>query len=361
MTVKKTFFAFSLVTLAAIMISGIVLFILLNNLVAVETGHFDQMQHHGAMFTYNSPVADQQMAGAAGGDYYVYQKSELIGTFSTYAEALDYAVGFENAAIKQKGMTNLLWNNYAPYNVFLSANEYYEFNSFEEARSFAVAKPQAYIYYRPSNSLIWDNVSDMRQSAFVNNVPLIQQFPELPRGCEVTSLAMLLGYAGIDVDKLVLAEEIIKNTEPYMVKNGIIYAGNPNDGFVGSMTDYSQHGLGVYHRPIYQLMQKYLPDTALDMTGGEFEDLYTLINKGSPVWVIINSKYKALPDSEFVQWVTPAGEIKVTYREHAVVMTGYDEKYIYFNDPLNNKSSAPKADFIAAWEQMGRQAISIIR
>src|SRR5699024_10426129 len=37
--------------------------------------------------------------------------------------------------------------------------------------------------------------------------PLIAQLPKLPRGCEVTSLAMLLEFHGVDTDIMVLADE----------------------------------------------------------------------------------------------------------------------------------------------------------
>lgn len=45
------------------------------------------------------------------------------------------------------------------------------------------------------------------------DVPLISQNPELKNGCEVTSLAMVLQYAGIKVNKLELANSIKKENE----------------------------------------------------------------------------------------------------------------------------------------------------
>lgn len=192
--------------------------------------------------------------------------------------------------------------------------------------------------------------------SIIENVPLIQQLPELPRGCEVTSLAMLLQYAGVSVDKMTLAEEI--NTIPFRDENGL--NGNPNVGFVGDMYSFDNPGLGVYHTPIANLAESYLPGRIVDLTGGEIESIYTMIDNGSPVWVITNSRFASLQESEFKTWNTASGEIQITYREHSVLVVGYDEEYVYLNDPLAEQpyKSVPRSSFEQSWIQMGKQAVS---
>ncbi len=194
------------------------------------------------------------------------------------------------------------------------------------------------------------------------DVPLIEQLPELPRGCEVTGLAMLLQHAGVSTDKMELAKRIKRDSTAYEEKNGVIYFGHPNTGFVGDMYSFDNPGLGVYHAPIKELAEQYLPGRIIDMTGGEFSEIETSISNGKPVWIITNSRYKTLPAEEFETWQTPSGEVDITYREHSVVVTGYDTDYVFFNDPLTgakNKKVA-KQDFIDAWVQMGRQAIAYV-
>lgn len=198
------------------------------------------------------------------------------------------------------------------------------------------------------------------QVSKIVDVPVISQLPELPRGCEVTSLAMLLNFKGIEIDKLELAKLIQKDPTPYQIREGKVYFGNPNEGFVGDIYNLDEPGYGVYHKPIKELAESILPNQVVDLTGSDFSDLELSISNELPVWVIINSRYKPLPKNEFRVWDTSEGEVTITYREHSVVITGYDKEYIYFNDPLTGEKNkkAPKQDFISAWEQMGRQAIS---
>ncbi|MBS8265314.1 hypothetical protein DYI25_12740 [Mesobacillus boroniphilus] len=194
------------------------------------------------------------------------------------------------------------------------------------------------------------------------DAPIIWQMPELPRGCEVTSLAMLLQYQDIKVDKLTLAREVKKNPAEYRLNNGKIYFGDPNEGFVGNMYTYTQPGLGVYHKPIAELAEQYLPGKIIDLTGAEFQELKIQLSDQRPVWIITNTEYKRLDDSFFQTWYTPNGEVKVTTKEHSVLITGYDKSFIYFNDPLTGEKNkkAPMKDFVEAWVQMGRQAVTYL-
>ena len=212
-----------------------------------------------------------------------------------------------------------------------------------------------------------DSINEKQQKPLVKanvmiDAPIVKQYPELPRGCEVTSLAMLLLHAGVQTDKMELAQKVKKDTTPYKKIDGVINYGDPNDGFIGDMYSLENRGYGVYHKPIKDLAETYLPDKILDLTGSEFNELERQLSNGVPVWIITNVTYKELPSSYFQNWQTPNGPIKITYKEHSVLITGYDPDYIYFNDPITgiNNKQASKEDFIKAWIQMGRQAITYI-
>ncbi|WP_379971244.1 C39 family peptidase [Ectobacillus sp. sgz5001026] len=203
----------------------------------------------------------------------------------------------------------------------------------------------------------FDLSGSAKEHAMIEGVPFIQQLPELRRGCEVTSLTMLLQYNGIQTDKMKLAKEI----ERVPFKQNQIH-GNPNDGFVGDIYSTSNPGYGVYHKPIYRLAQTYAPNKVMDLTGRDIADIYKSVSMGSPVWVITNTTFEPLPDSEFETWSTKDGDVKITYHEHSVVIVGYDNNNVYVQDPLADgpKSAIPRDNFEKAWEQMGKQAIAII-
>ncbi|EOW9529259.1 C39 family peptidase [Bacillus cytotoxicus] len=194
------------------------------------------------------------------------------------------------------------------------------------------------------------------EKVLLQHVPFIRQAPELDRGCEVTSLAMMLQYAGVTVNKMTLAEEIPKI--PFL-HNGL--RGNPNEGFVGNIYTFSESGYGVYHKPLFQLANKYLPNQVVDLTGENIEGIYERIRAGNPVVMITNATYAPLDADEFRIWKTKTGNVSITYNEHCVLLIGYDKESVYIHDPLSKQPSirVSRENFEQAWVQMGSQAISM--
>ncbi|MDQ7233469.1 C39 family peptidase [Bacillus pacificus] len=205
---------------------------------------------------------------------------------------------------------------------------------------------------------IQSGISNNDEKVILSNVSLIQQLPELDRGCEVTSLAMLLQYAGVSVDKMELASEIKKVN---FLDNGV--RGDPNEGFVGNIYTFSESGYGVYHGPLFQLAKKYLPNKAIDLTGKSIEEVYKSVKSGKPVVMITNATFTLLDENEFTTWETNSGDVSITYNEHCVVLIGYDKEFVYIRDPLSDSLDVkvPRESFEQAWVQMGSQAISYVK
>lgn len=191
----------------------------------------------------------------------------------------------------------------------------------------------------------------------IMNVPLINQYPELPTGCEVTALTMLLQYNGVSIRKTTVADDLPKVSLPYY-KNGVKVGPHPNQGFIG--TPYSKVSYGVYAEPILKLINKYLPGRVEDLRGKPLEELLRRIDEGRPVmiWGTIGMENISYSQS----WVTSDGQLfKWPNGEHAVIIVGYDEKYIYINDPYSGKEKKYKRDIINnRYVSLGKQALSIL-
>lgn len=197
-----------------------------------------------------------------------------------------------------------------------------------------------------------------QKKAVMLDVPLINQNPELKYGCEVTSLAMVLQYAGVNVGKMELYNTVKKDNDPLIrSKRDILKWGNPQEGFVGDMTG-KQAGYAVFDKPIEDLVNKYLPGRAVNLTGQEFDSILKHTSKGYPVVVWTTGDYR-LPD-RWESWSHGSQAIKTPLDLHAVVLVGYDDKYVYLNDPLSGRKQVrvSKDRFISSWKALQSRAVS---
>lgn len=201
------------------------------------------------------------------------------------------------------------------------------------------------------------------EEQYLRNVAVIAQRPELPRGCEVVSLSILLKYYLIETpDKLAFAGQLKKDFN-FSQDQGLTYGPNMNLAFAGSMTDLNQKGLGVYIGPIKALADRYLTETleAVDVTGMSFDQLINYLNNNTPVQVIVSNGYNAISAHEKELWKTEDGYMEVSNREHSVVVIGYDSNNIYYSDPSKARiDKKPTDQFRKGWEAFGNRGLVII-
>ena len=187
------------------------------------------------------------------------------------------------------------------------------------------------------------------------NVSCILQNPELPTGCEITSLAIVLNHLGIVADKCYLADN-------YLDKGPAGYT-LPYEAFIGNPRSETD-SFGCYSPVIVKCANKYLEDIgsiyrATDLSGSRFEDLLSEIDASNPVivWATINM------DKPYysVTWNINGKEFRWKRREHCLVLTGYDygKGIVYVSDPMKGNVAYPFDVFKERYEDMYSQAIVI--
>ena len=213
-----------------------------------------------------------------------------------------------------------------------------------------VTDPPAYEPTEPGHS-------DQR-SHFIS-VPCILQYPELPTGCEITSLTMLLNYYGYGADKLTMAREYLPKMD-FFVQNGVVYGADFNYTFAGDPENGNSYG--CYAPCIVTAANAYLSGghTASSLSGAELDTLFTdLIDRDIPALIWITSD-GLLPSYLSESWYTPDGGY-VTWRknEHCVVLTGYDygSGLVYVADPLAGNVAYDMNTLRARYDEMYRQCV----
>ncbi len=196
------------------------------------------------------------------------------------------------------------------------------------------------------------------------NVINISQYPELPTGCEVTALTILLNHLGYQANKLDLARNYLPKQDFYW-KNGIYYGADFRTTFAGNPE--SEYSYGCYAPCIVTTANNYLNNIgsdsiAQDISGADFDTLLTeYIDNDKPVLIWITSS-NLHESSLTTKWTTPNGE-QVQWRayEHCVVLTGYDlnNGLIYVSDPMYDNIAYDYNKIKLRYNEMGQQSVYI--
>ncbi len=181
----------------------------------------------------------------------------------------------------------------------------------------------------------------------------ICQYPELPTGCEVTSLAMVLNFYHISCDKCDIADNYLTKGEVGTVDFHYAFEGDPRD----------ESSYGCYANVIVETARRVItaydaPLSVSDLTGTPLDGLRGYLDGGIPliVWGTQDCREGHFSvtwnvDGKDLTWFTP---------EHCMVLIGMDDSIVRVADPIyGNIISYDRAVFESCYNSLFQQAVAI--
>ncbi len=193
----------------------------------------------------------------------------------------------------------------------------------------------------------------------------VLQLPELPVGCEITALTIMLRYLGFDADKTDLARDYLPKGGNARYVDGLLYKDSFFDYFIG---DPFSRGYGCFANAIEKAAADYIADNGggyevVNISGSHPDVLYDYLAEGIPVicWAtdgMIEPEY-------YESWYDNATGEKLDWylNEHCFVLAGFnmDADLVTLNDPMKGIIDYNINKFETRYDQMYRQAIVILK
>ena len=195
----------------------------------------------------------------------------------------------------------------------------------------------------------------------IEEFPDLLQTPELPTGCEITALTMLLRYYGLPAEKITMAEIYLPKTSFRLKKDkdGNSYGPDIDRYFVGD--PFAETGIVCGPGAIARAANRYLQDSgsplrASGRSGVSCEELYRLVSEDKPVvvWVTI-----CMEDRWETQgWTTKNGnEVVWSQNDHAAVLMGFTETTVTVSDPISGRREHDKTQFERVFSSRGQSCV----
>ena len=193
-------------------------------------------------------------------------------------------------------------------------------------------------------------------------VPELLQMPQLPNGCEVTSLAALLQYRGFAVNKLDLAYGYVPREDFTESRYGDV---GPDPEYAYAGDPATNTGFYCFAAPLAQGANHYLHEMgssmhAFNVTGVTDQGLELYIRGGDPVVVWVTMDLSEPTTHNFAWIIGNTGRLHTPYSNlHCVVLMGWGRDTCTLKDPLQGIRTVDLQTFLTCFEQMGRRALVI--
>lgn len=193
-------------------------------------------------------------------------------------------------------------------------------------------------------------------------VPIVLQNPELPNGCEITSLTAMLNYFSIETDKMTMKRNYLPR-QATEIRGGIRYGPDPELAYAGNPASATD-GFYVFANPIAQaantiLTEQASPLRATNITGASQQDILAYVEQGYPVLTWVTIDWQAPRTNRF--WIVEeTGEKHPIYSNlHAVVLTGASKNSVTIMNPLHGDEIVDINTFFSSYQALGSHAVVI--
>ena len=183
-------------------------------------------------------------------------------------------------------------------------------------------------------------------------VPCVQQYPELPTGCESVALTNVLKYYGYNIGKSTIADSYLPRSSWNFVT---CFWGNPHSSN-GNCTSAP----GLTNAANGFLKSHGSNKRAYDVSGSSWQKLYDYLDEGNPViiWTTIYQQF--LGACYASQWYN-GKEYKTYTNSHTVVLKGYDrnKNVVYLSDSISGYLTEDANWISMLYTARGMQAVVI--
>lgn len=179
--------------------------------------------------------------------------------------------------------------------------------------------------------------------------------------CESASTHLVMSYFGTDLSENKIIEEIgADKSSRYRDDDGVLHWGNPQEKFVGNIDGEHIYydGYGVYNQPIYNVLSNHGFAASISQTEWTLDELYIQLLQGNPIIAWVSNDFKKHETEIMI--ASDGTENLYMVREHAVVLYGISEKYVYIADVGDGKyKKVTKKEFEAGFGNLNNMAIVV--
>ena len=203
-------------------------------------------------------------------------------------------------------------------------------------------------------------LAEMEEQKVFHEVETILQNPELPHGCEVTGLAILLSYYGISADKCELADRWLPKGTWGQTDFRKAFVGDPRKRIASA---------GCYAPVIADTANRYLRAAGAQTAGTElvavakegvpFGELLAMVEEAPVlVWTTMNLQAPYIAQV----WEVDGEKLYWQNYEHCVVLTGYNtaKGVLYGTDPLYGPCEYDMKLFSIRFQTMYSQVVQMV-